>query len=169
MTTSIVILSFRFRYSGFWLSRQVKMTWIVPGNCFSYINRFIFFPPCYFSKESPGEEGGKGAKYRKVDIHKINMSRLGAKDHLYMEKKGYWIFLFSSWVTFFCTLLTVCRKGQLRWNSWKYSFVEVSGHNLEISLRREIFTMGFLSTVWYSWTNLSCFHWLIILYGLLEP
>jgi hypothetical protein len=96
-----------------------------------------------FFQGEPRGGGGEGAKYRKIDIHKINMSRLGAKDHLYRRGRGIGFSYFLHGLPFlYCTLLTVCRKGQLRWNSWKYSFVEFSRQNVE-NLRLEVFIIVF--------------------------
>ncbi len=50
----------------------------------------------------------------------------------------------------------------LRPNSWKYDFVEVSGHSLEILQTWGLYLRFWLSTKCYSWENLSFLHWLII-------
>ncbi len=58
----------------------------------------------------------------------------------------------------------------LRWNSWKYNFVEVSEHYLEISQTWDGYLRFCLSTKGrYSWTNSSFLHWWIVLYGFLKP
>ncbi len=55
------------------------------------------------------------------------------------------------------------KRRPLRWNSWKYNFVEVSGHNLEISQ-----TSFCLSTKGYSWTTFNFLRWLKVLYEFLK-
>jgi hypothetical protein len=57
----------------------------------------------------------------------------------------------------------------LKWNLWKYSFIEVPEHNLEISQTWGFYLSFCLSTKCYSWANLSFLHWLIVLYGFLKP
>ncbi len=57
----------------------------------------------------------------------------------------------------------------LRWNSWKYNFFEVSEHNLEIFQNWGFHLSFYLSTKGYSWTNLSFLHWWIVLFGFLKP
>ncbi len=58
-------------------------------------------------------------------------------------------------------LLFFFLRTVLRWNSWKYNFVEISGNNLEISQKWCFYLRFGLSTKCYLWTNLSFLYWLI--------
>ncbi len=60
-----------------------------------------------------------------------------------------------------------CSPVSLRWSSWKYNFVEVSEHNLEISQTWSFYLRFCLSKRCYSWTNLTFLHWLIFCVGFL--
>ncbi len=123
------------------------------GNMPIRASSLTFSPLCFRLDYLSGNGSFKGYSYENVqyfNFHLLSCYTILAEFFFY---------------NFFFSLADTA--SSLRWNSWKYNFVEVSGHNLEISQTWGFYHRFCLSTKYYTWTNLSFLYWLIILYGFL--